>query len=151
MADKGFFEGLIDDFFKILKLRSVVEWSKDEKGKPDPAKATGIAMGLGSSSFEDLALMNAMLATDGAFDGDKSDNGSDDDDSDSLFSDDTSDSDHPEFEDTQIGVNNISADDMELLSDAGYDEFDLEYMSPEELADAMDEAGVDTDYYDFDF
>lgn len=151
MADKGFFEGLFDDFFKILKLRSVIEWNKDEKGKPAPAKATGIAMGLGSSSFEDLALMNAMLATDGAFDGDKSDNGSDDDASDSLFSDDTSDSDHPEFEDTQIGVNNISADDMELLSDAGYDEVDLEYMSPEELADAMDEAGVDTDYYDFDF
>lgn len=55
-----------------------------------------------------------------------------------------------EFEDTFIGTNLIYADDMKLLSEAGYDEFDLDLMEPEELKEAMEDAGVDTYLYDFD-
>ena len=44
----------------------------------------------------------------------------------------------------------IYADDMKLLSEAGYDEFDLTLMEPEELKEAMEDAGVDTLLYDFD-
>lgn len=54
------------------------------------------------------------------------------------------------FEDTYVGLNLVSADDMELLSDAGYDPIDVEFMEPGELKDAMEDAGVDTFLYDFD-
>lgn len=38
---------------------------------------------------------------------------------------------------------------MKLLSEAGYEEIDLELMKPEELKEAMEDAGVDTVLYDF--
>ena len=55
----------------------------------------------------------------------------------------------PVFEDTYINGNIIDSSDMELLHDSGYDESDLEYMTDQELADAMEDAGVDTSFYDF--
>ena len=67
--------------------------------------------------------------------------------SDELFE---TDDEEEEFEDTFIGTNLIYADDMKLLSEAGYDEIDLELMEPEELKEAMEIAGVDTILYDFD-
>ena len=52
---------------------------------------------------------------------------------------------------TMIGFNEVDADDMQALSDAGYDESDLDLMDSSELREAMEDAGVDTDFYDFDF
>lgn len=54
-----------------------------------------------------------------------------------------------QYEDTFVGNNLVSADDMELLSNAGYDSIDVEFMEPDELRNAMEDAGVDTYMYDF--
>lgn len=59
-------------------------------------------------------------------------------------------SDGGDFVDTFVGSNCVSAEDMELLSNAGYDSIDVEFMEPSELRDAMEDAGVDTFMYDFD-
>lgn len=59
-------------------------------------------------------------------------------------------SDNGDFADTFVGNNLVSAEDMELLSNAGYDSIDVEFMDPSELKDAMEDAGVDTFFYDFD-
>ena len=44
MAEKGFFEGLLEDFCKHLEMKGAIEASRDESGKIDVAKATGIIM-----------------------------------------------------------------------------------------------------------
>ena len=146
---KGFFEGLLEDFCKSMEIQGAIEASKDENGKIDVAKATGISMGLGNTSLDDMALMGAMLGAEGAFDDEPAEDISDDIAIDPVAASSSGIYSSP-FEDTLIGINLVSADDMELLNDAGYDETDLELMSSEELRDAMDEAGVDTDLYDFD-
>ncbi len=45
----------------------------------------------------------------------------------------------------------ISSEDMTLLRDAGYDETDLEFMDAGEFREALEDAGVDPDFYDFDY
>ncbi len=55
-----------------------------------------------------------------------------------------------EMEDAFIKGDFISADDMALLRDAGYNELDLELMDGAEFRDALDQAGVDPFFYNFD-
>ena len=66
--DKGFFDGLMEDFAATLDMKAAIEITRDKNGKVDAAKATGIAMGLGHTSDNDIALMAGMLGADGAFD-----------------------------------------------------------------------------------
>ena len=61
---EGFVEGLIKD----IALVAIVEASKDNKGKPDPYKAAGLAAGFGHTSLEDTIHLGAMLGSQGAFD-----------------------------------------------------------------------------------
>ncbi|MDO5445850.1 MAG: hypothetical protein Q4F31_09565 [Eubacteriales bacterium] len=56
-----------------------------------------------------------------------------------------------EDEDTMLGYNFVSSEDMQLLEESGYDADELEYMDGPELREAMEDAGVGTDMYDFDF
>lgn len=55
-----------------------------------------------------------------------------------------------QFEETFVGTNLVSAEDMAQLYDAGYEPTDVEFMEPQELKAAMEDAGVDTLFYDFD-
>ena len=66
MADKkngGFLDGLLHD----MALYAAVQVSKNDKDKPDPYKAAGIAAGMGYSSFDDTMRLGAMLVAEGAF------------------------------------------------------------------------------------
>lgn len=63
--------GFFDDLENHMTLLAAVEASKDEKGKPDPYKAAGIAAGMGYFSLDDAALLGAMLGSQGAFDDDE--------------------------------------------------------------------------------
>lgn len=63
---EGFLEGVIKD----IALGAIVEASKDDKGKPDPYKAEGMAAGFGHTSLEDTVRLGAMLGSQGAFDDD---------------------------------------------------------------------------------
>lgn len=60
--------GFFDDLAKNAALWGAVQASKDENGKPDPYKATGIAFGMGNRSFSDIARLGAILGSEGAFD-----------------------------------------------------------------------------------
>ncbi len=68
--EKGFFDGLVEDFATSLEMKAAIEASRNENGKVDKWKATGIAMGLGHTSDDDIAMMGAMLGAEGAFDED---------------------------------------------------------------------------------
>lgn len=70
MAEKGFFDNLVNDFCRDLELKGAIETSRDENGKIDIAKATGISMGLGHTSDDDIVMLGAMLGAEGAFDDD---------------------------------------------------------------------------------
>ena len=52
-------------------------------------------------------------------------------------------------EDEFIAGDFISGEDMALLQEAGYDAQDLEFMNREERNEALEDAGVDPDIYDF--
>lgn len=193
--EKGFFDWLVEDICNTIEIKGAVEATRDENGKVDKWAATGLAMGLGHTSDDEMATLAGFLGAEGAFD--------DDDDTcddiyippipeiepaqesafdeetkailrdfdtiferlDSLLSEESAssqeatiednehsakDEESEEFEDTFIGTILVYADDMKLLSEAGYDEFDLDLMEPEELKEAMEDAGVDTFQYDFD-
>lgn len=60
--------GFFDDLAKNAALWGAVQASKDENGKPDPYKATGMAFGMGNRSFSDIARLGAILGSEGAFD-----------------------------------------------------------------------------------
>lgn len=66
--EKGFFDGLVEDFAASLEMKAAIEDSRDENGKVDKWKATGLAMGLGHTSDDDIAMMGALLGAEGAFD-----------------------------------------------------------------------------------
>lgn len=146
----GFFDDLAKDFCRHLEMKGAIEASRDEDGKIDVAKATGISMGLGNTSLDDMAVMGSMLGAEGAFDDDITTDYIDDLSSGEISIGALSADSNSSFEDTFIGINLVSADDMELLSNAGYDEFDLDLIDSSELKEAMEDAGVDTDFYDFD-
>ncbi len=57
--------------------------------------------------------------------------------------------DFQEPEEELIAGDFISGEDMSLLQDAGYDAFDLELMDAHERREAMEDAGVDPDIYNF--
>ncbi len=134
--EKGFFDELIDDFAATAEMKAAIEASRDENGKIDVVKATAISMGLGHMSDNDIATMAGLLGAEGAFD-----------DEDSII-------DPPVglakvgLRDTLLGSNLVSAADMRLLIQAGYSVNELKSMNLEELREAMEEAGVDTDLYD---
>ena len=68
--EKGFFDGLVEDFVSTMEMKAAIEASRDKNGKIDVAKATGISMGLGHMSDSDIAMMGALLGAEGAFDDD---------------------------------------------------------------------------------
>ena len=70
---KGFFDQLIEDAAKNARMKAIVESSRDENGKIDIAKATGISLGLGNTSTSDIARLGAILGSEGAFDDDDDD------------------------------------------------------------------------------
>lgn len=70
MAEKGFFESLIEDVCKDIDMHRAIEASRDKNGKIDPYKAGGIAMGMGFDSSEDICRMGALLGAEGAFNDD---------------------------------------------------------------------------------
>ena len=61
---KGFLDGLLHD----MSIAAAVQASKDKNGKPNVYKATGLAAGMGHTSFKDLTKLGAALASQGAFD-----------------------------------------------------------------------------------
>lgn len=68
--EKGFFDSLVDDFCRDIELRGAIEAARDENGEVDKWAATGMAMGLGHTSDDDIAMLAAMLGAEGAFDDD---------------------------------------------------------------------------------
>ncbi len=67
----GILDSLLSSLGKTVTAEAAIKASKTEDGSIDPAKAAGIAMGLGCSSPNDLALLGAMLEEEGAFDRDR--------------------------------------------------------------------------------
>ena len=154
--EQGFFDWLVEDIAKEAEMRNVIRASRDEQGKVDKWKATGIAMGLGHTSDYDMAMLSGLLGAEGAFDDDDTSD-SDYGESEEVYQSEilpatsfNTDDESDEFEDTLIGTNYIFAEDMRLLDEAGYDEFELDLMTPEDLKEAMEIAGVDTSFYSFD-
>ena len=194
--EQGFFDWLVEDICNTIEIKGAIEAARDENGKVDKWAATGLAMGLGHTSDDEMATLAGFLGAEGAFDDDTVDTDDDiyippipesepvqesawDEETQAIYKDmfsvlddlkkivsddnDSSeetateddnvsevDDDEEKFEDTFIGTNLVYADDMKLLSEAGYDEFDLNLMEPQELKEAMEDAGVDTFLYDFD-
>ncbi|MDD2649434.1 MAG: hypothetical protein PHI27_13760 [Eubacteriales bacterium] len=65
MANKGFFESLLEDVAYYAAIQS----SKDLSGKPDPYKAAGMLHGMrGDLSSADIFKMGGYLGAEGAFD-----------------------------------------------------------------------------------
>lgn len=60
--------GFFADLAKNAALWGAVQASKDENGKPDPYKATGIAFDMGNCSFSEIVRLGAILGSEGAFD-----------------------------------------------------------------------------------
>ena len=158
--EKGFLDWLVEDICNTIEIKGAVDATRDENGKVDKWAATGLAMGLGHTSDDEMATLAGFLGAEGAFDDDTVD--IDDDtyippieidstpesafehDWDAIekdredlislkndFTEEATTDDEEEFEDTFIGTNLIYADDMKLLSEAGYDEFDLDLMEPQ--------------------
>ena len=182
--EQGLMDWLVNDICNTIEIKGAVEATRDENGKVDKWAATGLAMGLGHTSDDEMATLAGFLGAEGAFDDDTYippipesepvQESAFDEETEQIFKNindilddleriidkhdgsteepDNSEPDEEaeEFEDTWIGTNLIDADDMQLLSEAGYDETDLDLMEPEELKEAMEDAGVDTDLYDFD-
>ena len=65
--DKSLFDAYLDDVGRDLEMRAIIKMSRSKSGKIDVAKATGIAMGLGHTSADDLATFGAHLGASGAF------------------------------------------------------------------------------------
>ena len=150
-GEKGFFDQLVEDICNTIEIKGAVEATRDENGKVDKWAATGLAMGLGHTSDYEMATLAGFLGAEGAFDDLSSlENNSVEETvtENDAFSE--TDEEAEDFEDTFIGTILVYADDMRLLSEAGYDEFELELMEPSELEEAMEDAGVDTFLYDFD-
>ena len=70
MAEKGFLEELAEGIGRHLDMKLAIKASRDENGKIDVGKATGLFVGHGHTSSQDFALFGAMLGAEGAFDDD---------------------------------------------------------------------------------
>jgi hypothetical protein len=70
MADKNFFDDLMEDFCTDLDMERAIESSRDANGKIDVKKAINISEGLGHTSLDDVVKMETLLNIKGAFDKD---------------------------------------------------------------------------------
>ena len=67
---QGFMDWLVEDIANTIEIKGAVEASRDENGRVDKWKATGLAMGLGHTSDDELATLAGFLGAEGAFDDD---------------------------------------------------------------------------------
>lgn len=98
----------------------------------------GIFGGDHEPSDDDLANAGAALGAMGAFDDDPVETDRQDD----AFGDDAF------SEGAFVDCMFIEGEDMKLLDEAGYSQAELDLMDRDELRDAMEDAGVDPDFYD---
>lgn len=68
--EQGCFDWLVEDIVNTIEIKNAVEASRDENGKVDKWKATGLSMGLGHTSDDEMATLESFLAAEGAFDDD---------------------------------------------------------------------------------
>lgn len=68
--EQGYFDWLVEDIVNTIEIKNAVEASRDENGKVDKWKATGLSMGLGHTSDDEMATLESFLAAEGAFDDD---------------------------------------------------------------------------------
>lgn len=68
--EQGYFDWLVEDMVNTIEIKNAVEASRDENGKVDKWKATGLSMGLGHTSDDEMATLESFLAAEGAFDDD---------------------------------------------------------------------------------
>lgn len=66
--DDSYLDWLVEDIANTIEIEGAIEASRDENGKVDKWKATGIAMGLGHTSDDELATLAGLLGSEGAFD-----------------------------------------------------------------------------------
>ena len=78
--EQGFMDWLVEDICNTIEIKGAVEATRDENGKVDKWAATGLAMGLGHTSDDELATLAGFLGAEGAFDNDYFDGDSDCDD-----------------------------------------------------------------------
>ena len=68
--EQGFFDWLVEDICNTIEIKGAVEATRDENGKVDKWAATGLAMGLGHTSDDEMATLAGFLGAEGAFDDD---------------------------------------------------------------------------------
>ena len=76
--EQGFMDWLGEDICNTIEIKGAVEATRDENGKVDKWAATGLAMGLGHTSDDEMATLAGFLGAEGAFDDDFDDNFDDD-------------------------------------------------------------------------
>lgn len=64
---QGYFDWLVEDMVNTIEIKNAVEASRDENGKVDKWKATGLSMGLGHTSDDEMATLESFLAAECAF------------------------------------------------------------------------------------
>lgn len=68
--EQGFMDWLVEDIANTIEIKGAVEATRDENGKVDKWAATGLAMGLGHTSDDEMATLAGFLGAEGAFDND---------------------------------------------------------------------------------
>lgn len=68
--EKGFFDFLVEDICNAIEIKGAVEATRDKNGKVDKWAATGLAMGLGHTSDDEMAMLAGFLGAEDAFDDD---------------------------------------------------------------------------------
>ncbi len=71
--EQGFMDWLVEDICNTIEIKGAVEATRDENGKVDKWAATGLAMGLGHTSDDEMATLAGFLGAEGAFDDDSDD------------------------------------------------------------------------------
>ncbi len=152
---KGLFGKLFENIGGFFDTKADNKIRRGKIGKSG-AKPHGFFPDPDDPDFEEKMMLIHMLRASGAFEDDEDfyvTEGIYLDDEDSILDEltiSTVETEMKPFVDTFIGSNLVNADDVKLLSKAGYKSADLELMSPRELKKAMETAGVDTDFYNFD-
>ena len=68
--EQGFMDWLVEDIANTIEIKGAVEATRDENGKVDKWAATGLAMGLGHTSDDEMATLAGFLGAEGAFEND---------------------------------------------------------------------------------
>ena len=68
--EQSLMDWLVEDICNTIELKGAVEATRDENGKVDKWAATGLAMGLGHTSDDEMATLAGILGAEGAFDDD---------------------------------------------------------------------------------